>query len=35
MDPISRPQIYVIIPAYNEGRVIFRVVSEVSRAATP
>jgi glycosyltransferase involved in cell wall biosynthesis len=32
MDPISRAQIYVIIPAYNEGRVIFRVVSEVSRA---
>src|SRR5262245_6371140 len=32
MDPISRAQTYVIIPAYNEGRVIFRVVSEVSRA---
>ena len=32
MNPVSRAQIYVIIPAYNEGRVIFRVASEVSRA---
>jgi polyprenyl-phospho-N-acetylgalactosaminyl synthase len=32
MDPVSRAPVYVIIPAYNEGRVIFRVVSEVSRA---
>jgi polyprenyl-phospho-N-acetylgalactosaminyl synthase len=32
MDAISQAQIYVIIPAYNEGRVISRVVSEVSRA---
>src|SRR5215475_5860666 len=32
MNSGSRAQVYVIIPAYNEGRVIFRVVSEVSRA---
>jgi polyprenyl-phospho-N-acetylgalactosaminyl synthase len=32
MDLVSRGQVYVVIPAYNEGTVIFRVVSEVSRA---
>jgi glycosyltransferase involved in cell wall biosynthesis len=32
MDPVSRTQVYVIIPAYNEARVISRVVSEVHRA---
>ena len=32
MDPVSRAQVYVIIPAYNEARVISRVVSEVRRA---
>ena len=32
MDPVSRTQVYVIIPAYNEARVISRVVSEVDRA---
>jgi glycosyltransferase involved in cell wall biosynthesis len=33
MEPVSRAQVYVIIPAYNEARVIFRVVSEVMRAS--
>jgi polyprenyl-phospho-N-acetylgalactosaminyl synthase len=32
MDVVLRGKVYVVIPAYNEGRVIFRVVSEVSRA---
>src|SRR5262245_59126044 len=32
MDLISRGQVYVVIPAYNEGTVIFRVVSDVKRA---
>src|SRR5215475_12251086 len=32
MDPVSRAQVYVIIPAYNEARVISRVVGEVRRA---
>ena len=29
---VSRAQMYVVIPAYNEGPVISRVVSEVRRA---
>jgi polyprenyl-phospho-N-acetylgalactosaminyl synthase len=32
MDLVSRGQVYVVIPAYNEGTVIFRVVSDVKRA---
>jgi polyprenyl-phospho-N-acetylgalactosaminyl synthase len=32
MDPTQRAQTYVIIPAYNEGRMISRVVSAVSQA---
>jgi polyprenyl-phospho-N-acetylgalactosaminyl synthase len=32
MDLVSRAQVYVVIPAYNEGTVIFRVVSDVTRA---
>jgi polyprenyl-phospho-N-acetylgalactosaminyl synthase len=32
MDLVSRAQVYVVIPAYNEGTVIFRVVSDVKRA---
>jgi polyprenyl-phospho-N-acetylgalactosaminyl synthase len=32
MDLVSRGQVYVVIPAYNEGTVIFRVVSDVNRA---
>jgi polyprenyl-phospho-N-acetylgalactosaminyl synthase len=32
MDLISRGEVYVVIPAYNEGTVIFRVVSDVKRA---
>jgi glycosyltransferase involved in cell wall biosynthesis len=32
MEYLSRAQIYVIIPAYNEGSVIARCVSEVKRA---
>jgi polyprenyl-phospho-N-acetylgalactosaminyl synthase len=32
MDPVARAQTCVIIPAYNEGRVISRIVGEVSRA---
>src|SRR5262245_8373928 len=32
MDPVSRAQVYVVIPAYNEASMISRVVSEVSRA---
>ena len=30
---VSRAQMYVVIPAYNEGPVISRVVSEVKRAS--
>jgi polyprenyl-phospho-N-acetylgalactosaminyl synthase len=33
MDLASRGQVYVVIPAYNEGTVIFRVVSDVKRAS--
>jgi polyprenyl-phospho-N-acetylgalactosaminyl synthase len=32
MNPVARARTCVIIPAYNEGRVISRVVGEVSRA---
>src|SRR5262245_24268420 len=32
MDLALRGQVYVVIPAYNEGTVIFRVVSDVKRA---
>jgi polyprenyl-phospho-N-acetylgalactosaminyl synthase len=32
MDLVSRGQVYVVIPAYNEGTVTFRVVSDVKRA---
>jgi polyprenyl-phospho-N-acetylgalactosaminyl synthase len=32
MDVVSRAQVYVVVPAYNEARVISRVVSEVGRA---
>src|SRR4029450_251829 len=32
MDLVSRGQVYVVIPAYNEGTVVFRVVSDVKRA---
>jgi polyprenyl-phospho-N-acetylgalactosaminyl synthase len=32
MDPVSRAHVYVVIPAYNEGPVISRVVLEVRRA---
>src|SRR4051794_22669569 len=32
MKHVSRAQVYVVIPAYNEGTVLSRVVSEVGRA---
>jgi polyprenyl-phospho-N-acetylgalactosaminyl synthase len=32
MEVVSPPEVYVIIPAYEEGRMISRVVSEVKRA---
>lgn len=32
MQLVSRAQVHVVIPAYNEGRVISRVVSDVKRA---
>jgi hypothetical protein len=32
MEHVSRAQVYVVIPAYNEGTVLPRVVSEVGRA---
>lgn len=32
MDVVSRAQVYVVVPAYSEGRMILRVVSEVARA---
>jgi len=32
MEHVSRAQVYVVIPAYNEGAVLPRVVSEVGRA---
>ena len=32
MEIVSRAQVYVVIPAYNEGTVLSRVVTEVKRA---
>ena len=32
MEHVSRAPVYVVIPAYNEGTVLSRVVSEVGRA---
>jgi len=32
MELVSRAQVYVVIPAYNEGTVLSRVVSDVRRA---
>ena len=32
MEHVPRAQVYVVIPAYNEGTVLSRVVSEVGRA---
>ena len=32
MELVSRAQVYVVIPAYNEGTLLSRVVTEVKRA---
>jgi hypothetical protein len=32
MELVPRAQVYVVIPAYNEGTVLSRVVTEVKRA---